>query len=347
MRFNPTVVAAALGLATLAAPAHAALSFGTFVLGSDLNSVLSNTATIGFTYAGDKFVGSVYFGANNNQLYSTNLSGANVQKFGAPIAGFSGEVYVSASLGIGGYGARDVFAGAESGGTVHRIAHDGSSQSLFASGLVGGVRSIAFDPYGLYGNQMIVATNAGRIYTVSNTGVATLLANVGEDAEGLSFAPQTFGTYASGTLFVASEGSGTLRAITPGGVVTNAVTGLPGAEMVSFVPLNLGSSGSPVEGFYAAAYPNNILRADASQFTSFLGDAVISSETGHQVWQVHYNSGTSAFEVNQIGTFPAQPEDGIFVTADIIRQPVPEPASYALMLAGLGVLGFVARRRSR
>jgi hypothetical protein len=175
--------------------------------------------------------------------------------------------------------------------------------------------------------------------------VATQIASVGEDAEGLSFAPQTFGTYAKGTLFVASEGSGILRAITPGGVVTNAVTGLSGAEMVSFVPLNLGSSGSSVEGFYAAAYPNDIQKADASQFAPYLGDAVVTSETGHQVWQIHFNSGTGLFEVTQIGTFPAQPEDGIFVTADIIQNPVPEPETYALMLAGLGALGWVARRR--
>ena len=180
-------------------------------------------------------------------------------------AGFSGEIYVSASLGVGGYGPRDVFAGSEAAGTVVRVAHDGSSQGVFATGLTGGVRSIAFDPYGLYGNQMIVATNAGIIYTVSNTGVATQLASVGEDAEGLSFAPQTFGTYAKGTLFVASEGSGVLRAITPGGTVTNAVTGLPGAEMVSFVPLNLGASGSSVEGFYAAAYPTDIQKAVLAQ----------------------------------------------------------------------------------
>lgn len=345
MRSKLTVLAAALSLAALAAPAYAAVTFNTFVSGADINTLLGNNATIGFAYAGDKFVGSVYYGANNNQLYSTNLTGGSLQKFGSAIAGFSGEVYVSSSLGIGGYGPRDVFAGSEAGGTLYRIAHDGSSQSIFASGLMGGVRSIAFDPYGAYGNQMVVATKLGNIYTVNSAGNATLLANVGEDAEGLSFAPQTFGSFAAGTLFVASEGSGTLRAITPGGVVTNAVKGLPGAEMVSFVPLNLGSSGSSVEGFYAAAYPNNIQKADASQFTSFLGDAVITSETGHQVWQVHYNSGASAFEVNQIGTFPAQPEDGIFVTADLIRPPIPEPGTYALMLAGLGVVGFMARRR--
>jgi hypothetical protein len=329
-------------MAAFAAPAHA-ITFSTFVTSGDLASTLGNNATIGFAYAGDKFVGSVYFGPNNSQLYSANLSGGNVQKFGAPMAGFSGEIYVSSSLGIGGFGPRDVFAGSEALGTVVRIAHDGSSQGVFTSGLVGGVRSIAFDPYGLYGNQMIVATNAGRIYTVSNTGVATQLAAVGEDAEGLSFAPQAFGPYAAGTLFVASEGSGTLRAISPTGVVTTAVTGLASAEMVSFVPLNLGSSGNPVEGFYAAAYPNNIQKAAASEFLPYLGDAIITGETTHQVMQVHWNG--AAFVVTSLGSFPAQPEDGIFVTADIIQPSVPEPQTWALMLAGLGGLAAAARRR--
>ncbi|MDQ2927446.1 MAG: PEP-CTERM sorting domain-containing protein [Caldimonas sp.] len=346
MRFSLSASAALLGMTVWVAPAHAALSFGDFVTGAALDAAVGQNATIGFAYAGNKFVGSVYYGTNNNRLYSTDLSGGSVQTFGNPIPGFSGEIYVSASLGLGGYGSRDVFAGSQVGDSIYRISNDGTTQSLFAgAGIVGGVRSIAFDPYGLYGNQMVVATNSGNIYTVNNAGAATLLASVGEDAEGLSFAPQAFGTFAQGTLFVASENSGTVRAITPGGVKTDAITGIGGAEMVSFVPLNLGSSGSPVEGFYAAAYPNNIQKAGASQFAPYLGDAVITSETGHGVFDVHYNG--SSFTVTNIGTFPAQPEDGIFVTADVIQPPVPEPETYALMLAGLGAMGWFARRRKR
>lgn len=335
----------ALGaLIAAASPSQAAITFSTFVSSSDLAVALGNTSTIGFAYAGDRFVGSVYYGANNNQLYQTDLLGSGVAKFGAPIAGFSGEIYVSSSLGIGGFGPRDVFAGSQALGTVHRIAHDGSSQADFVTGLGGGVRSIAFDPYGLYGNQMIVATSAGNVYTVSNAGVATLLANVGEDAEGLSFGPQAFGGYAAGTLFVASEGSGTLRAIAPDGSKTTVISGLYGAEMVSFVPLNLGSSGNPVEGFYAAAYPSNVQKAGPSEFAAYKGDAIITGETGHEVWRVTWD-GTS-FVASVLGTFPGQPEDGIFVTADIIKPPVPEPGTWALMLAGLGTLGALARRRA-
>lgn len=342
-RHLPTLTAVALATAVFSAQA---VSFTTFVDSSDLSAVLSNNATIGFAYAGDKFVGSVYYGANNNQLYSTDLTGGSLAKFGAPIPGFSGEVYVSSSLGIGGYGPRDVFAGSEAGGTVYRVAHDGSSQGVFASGLAGGVRSIAFDPYGLYGNNMIVATNAGAVYRVDAAGSASLLANVGEDVEGLSFAPQTFGGHAKGTLFVASEGSGSLRAITAGGSVSTVVTGLYGAEMLSFVPLNLGASGSPVEGFYAAAYPYNIQKAAATDFMAYKGHAIVTSETGHQVWDVAYDVGLATYTVNQIGTFPAQPEDGIFVTQDIIQPAVPEPEAWALSAAGLLVALGLARRRA-
>ncbi|RTL28606.1 MAG: hypothetical protein EKK47_16055 [Burkholderiales bacterium] len=137
-----------------------------------------------------------------------------------------------------------------------------------------------------------------------------------------------------------------LRAITPGGTVTTAVTGLPGAEMVSFVPLNLGSSGNPVEGFYAASYPQNVIKAPASDFTPYIGDAVVTSETSGSVYRVHWNG--SAFDNSVIGHFPAQPEDGIFVTADVIKPPIPEPEVWAMALAGLLVLPFSRRwRRAR
>jgi hypothetical protein len=288
-------------------------------------------------------------GPNNNQLYSTNLTGGNVQKFGAPIPGFADEIYVSSSLGQGGFAKGDIYAGSQDASTIVHISNNGSTQSTFvSSGISGGVRSIAFDPYGLYGNQMIVATNTGNIYTVNSAGVPTLLANVGEDAEGLSFAPQAFGPYAKGTLIVASEGSGTLRAITPGGTKTT-VTTIGSAEMVSFVPLNLGSSGNPVEGFYAADFAVQIIKADASQFASYLGDMIVTGETTHQVWDVHFDLSCNCFVDTLIGTFPDQPEDGIFVTSDLISivGSTPIPAALPLFATGLGALGLLGWRRKK
>jgi pyruvate/2-oxoglutarate/acetoin dehydrogenase E1 component len=41
---------------TFCGPVHA-ITYNDFVTQADLTSVMSNTATIGFTYAGNKFVG--------------------------------------------------------------------------------------------------------------------------------------------------------------------------------------------------------------------------------------------------------------------------------------------------
>jgi len=346
--------------AVFALSSHA-LSFSTFVSSSDLDAAVGQHQTIGFAYAGDRFVGSVYFGGNNNQLYQTGLTGSPATTFGAPIVAigpggvsqtFNGEIYVTSSLGIGSFGvSRDIFAGSQSFGSVERLTHDGSSQSTFVTGLVGGVRSIAFDPYGLYGFNMIVATFSGNVYIVNSLGVATLLANTGEDTEGLSFAPQATGPIPFGGLVVASEGSGSLRYIAPDGTIHFIAT-VPSAEMVSFVPLNLGTSGNPVEGFYAANFPVNVIKAPASDFSAFLGDIVVTGETTHDVARVHWTG--SAFDVTSIGTFPNQPEDGIFVTADIIDPcrinpqacQVPEPATLPMVWLALAGL-FALRLRKR
>ena len=353
---NVTIFSVLIGLSVSMSAVATPITFSTFVQQSDLSTVLSNSSTIGFAYAGNKFVGSVYYGANNNQLYQTNLSGGGVAPFGAPLPGFYGEINVSSSLGLGGFASRNVFAGSEGSGTIYQISNDGTTNpgTAFVSGLIGGVRGIAFDPYGSYGNDMIVTTNLGYVYRVNSSGVASVLANVGEDVEGISFAPAAFGAVAAGTLVVASEGSGNLRAITPGGGVT-VFANVPSAEMVSFVPLNLGISGNPLEGFYAADYSYNIINAPASDFASYLGDIVVTGETTHNVTDISWD-GTS-FVYSSIGTFPFQPEDGIFVTAAILNpgcdatnsckgSTVPEPATLALV--GLGLLGgAVARRRKQ
>lgn len=330
-----------MGSLTLLGTGNAlAVSFDTFV-GS------TGGSPIGFAYAGNKFVGSNYF---DNQLYQTDLTGGSLQPFGAPLpisSGSIGEIYVSSSLGLGGFGssaARDVFAGSEAAGNIYRFSNDGSTQSLFASGLSGDVRGIAFDPYGEYGFNMLVTTQSGNVYTVDSTGSATFLANVGGDAEGLDFTPQAFGSIPAHTLVVVSEGTGQLTAITPGGGKTDLGLHFGTPEMLSFVPLNLGDSGNPLEGFYAANYSVNVIKADASDFLAYRGDAVITDEGNHNMYHIFWDSSIGAFSTSIIGTFPNQPEDGTFLTSAILN-PVPEPETYAMLLAGLGMLGFVVRRR--
>jgi hypothetical protein len=207
---------------------------------------------------------------------------------------------------------------------------------------------------------MLVTTTSGQIYRIDSTGAATLLASVGEDTEGLDIAPTgAFGPY-SGQLIVASEGSGLLRAITTTGTITviNPNSPIAGAEELTFVPLNLGASGNPVEGFYGANYTPNVVKGDAGEFSLMKGDIIVTGEFTHLVWNVHWDTTLLAPVNSVLGSFPNQPEDGIFVTAAIINpcppgevcgpRSVPEPDSLLLLAAALlacAAGASVSRRR--
>lgn len=356
------VVGLSVGLMVAATNARAtAITFSTFVNGTDIASVEGgNRSTIAFNYTGTGFVGSVYFGPNNNQLYSTNLGGGGVAKYGQPISNFSGEVVVGVGLGQAGFAAGAVYAGNGSGNQIYYVPSSGSPVPFGTTGNSENIRQIFFDPGNSFGGKMLVSTSSGRIYSFNSAGTPTLIANVGTDTEGLDIASSAYGKYA-GDLLVASEGTGEIHAVSPGGVVTTLVTAtggavyIPLAETVSVVPLNFGASGNPLEGFYVANYPSDIQKAgNTSQFAGLLGDAIVTSEFGiaSPIWDLSYNGDTlGTFNVTQIGTLPGQSEDGIFVTAQRIKDvgggTVPEPASLALIGIGLAGIGATWKRKHK
>lgn len=353
-------VAASVAMALAMSGQSVALTLNVF---TDPHPTLSG-GTIGFAYIGDGFVGSVQAEGAGNVLYRTDVNGANVQLFAPTVAlapNPSSEHFVASSLGLGGFPNRDVYVA--SGAAIVHIDHAGTSGNPLITSVNGvpgsvlgaPVRGILFDAVGTFGNDMLVTTNSGQIYRIDSAGAATLLASVGEDTEGLDIAPiGAFGPY-SGQLIVASEGSGLLRAITTGGAITviNPNSPIAGAEELTFVPLNLGLSGNPVEGFYGANYTPNVIKGNASEFTSMKGDIIVTGEFTHLVWNVHWN-GTQAVNTN-IGSFPNQPEDGIFVTEAIINPcerdqvcNIPEPDSLALLAAAFLACAVgvgVSRRR--
>ncbi|MGB8886038.1 MAG: hypothetical protein WCC87_04900 [Candidatus Korobacteraceae bacterium] len=280
-----------------------------------------NHATIAFNFAGNKFVGSVYVFTDNNQLYSTDLTGGAVAQFGGPIPGASGEVVVGAALGVnqGSWNPGDIYAGSQANGQIYHFASTGGTPTLFVTLTSEVVRQIFFDPGSSFHGNMLVTTHAGNIYQITNTGATSLLASVGEDTEGMDIATSAWGPYA-GDLLVGSETSGTIRLISPSGQITVVLSAgsFPSAETISFVPLNLDAN-DPSQGFYVANYPNDIQFAPASNFTALLGDAIVTDEEGGSTaWDVHYNSATGNFTKTPftfIGNQITQFEDGIFVTS--------------------------------
>jgi len=151
------------------------------------------------------------------------------------------------------------------------------------------VRSIAFDLYGNYGGDMIVATQVGRIYRVNSAGVATQIANLGVDTEGMDFAPQAFRSDRRGDPRRAVRG----RRPRPGDHPDRYGHGLgvtfSTPEMLSFVPLDFAETLDPLAGFLRSAVPtrsSSLLRATSHRSA---GQAVITEELTHDLYSISWN----------------------------------------------------------
>jgi len=169
--------------------------------------------------------------------------------------------------------------------------------------------------------------------------VAALVATVGANAQSFSFSAPVVGSYAA-PIFTTSDpalayettgsvpnvnlqplgSSGTYLAVATGG---SATIDLGGATSFSFL------WGSPDA--------TNKITIDGVDFTGLglLGATANSGNSNTQWVTVTDESGMSNFTITT----------GQIAFEMAVAAPVPEPETYALMLAGLGAMAFVARRR--
>lgn len=124
------------------------------------------------------------------------------------------------------------------------------------------------------------------------------------------------GNYAGGSLF------------SNGVTFTSAITGLPGTS-----------------GTWTLSADQNVTldlvfaMHGANRSGAFLFEFEAVPGTGNNTWEIHW--------VNGGGNEPNFSNLALFVRDVQLVAVVPEPESYALMLAGLGVVGSIVRRRRR
>jgi hypothetical protein len=235
---------------------------------------------------------------------------------------------------------RDAFRAAVGGGTV--AGANGSFGGLRREINWDGVPSTFSDPNTLPDDFFNVNSPRGVVVGTPGTGFL-VSANAGASAPTLFGFPNDFQTFSSQKLFTAVNSNITdVQFFLPG----TSTVGTVGAFGLIFVDVEVAGL-TRLEFF--DLNNNRIFARDAlvggNQGLTFLGAVANSGET---IGRVRITSGLNTLLANGV---LGNPNDDIVVMDDFLyAEPlavaaVPEPQSYALLLAGLGLVGWVARRR--
>ena len=207
-----------------------------------------------------------------------------------------------------------------------------------------GVPTAQADPNPLPGNFFNVNSPRGVVFSTPGTGFL-VSANAGDSAPALFGFANEFQVFSPQRLFTAVNSNVTDVQFFSPGTSTAATTSAFGLVFV-----DVEGAGLTTLQFFdtnnALIYSRSALVA-GNQGLSFLGATI----TGGSISRVRITSGLNTIVSNGV---LGNPNDDVVVMDDFLyAEPIqftaaiPEPSTYALMLAGLGALGFVARRRKR
>lgn len=160
---------------------------------------------------------------------------------------------------------------------------------------------------------LVLATSANAANVITDTG------NVGPAIETSIFSHVTPDEYFEDELQFSLSSAGTLTFLLEDFIV-------PSGPVGPFLPGDILSNPSLYFNLYDNIHPNGV------QFFGTGGPGVYS-----------FNLSAGQYHFDLIGTTAGL--NGGTYSASVSLAPVPEPETYAMMLAGLGALGFMARRR--
>ena len=212
-----------------------------------------------------------------------------------------------------------------------RISATGRVSHLATVTGVSTLSGIALDTVGGFGHRLLVIGPVGpdktQVSAIDCRGAVTPIGTVAARLEGgIAVAPRGFGAF-GGQLVAASEGSGSINAVSPEGQLsTVAASGVPrggdiGVESVGFVPATgasaayLADRGTPRSG---KPHPgtDSILRLNATALSAAHpnpGDLLVATEGAATVVHVHCE-GTCMTTVAATGPAPTHGEGHLLIT---------------------------------
>jgi hypothetical protein len=312
-------------------PAHAALNLVATAVG------FNNPIGVDFHEPTGKLVLSVNWPSGTPNNFDLVAPDGSSTPFSS-ISGLSEEVYIAAVRTThAGFTAGELFTGTGLPGEIARISPDGSSAQIpwvvlpGEPGLLRG--ALHFDDTGVFGGDLLVATDMGGVWRVDAAGNATQLGNAGMIVEGMISLPNDpvrYGPWAGKAVTCNELGGGFFAFDPAGGAMQNFDLGIPVCENLNVIPAN--------QSLYAVDFGGRTLwTAGPEQFKSMVGDILVGEEVPANLWRVRWNATTSTFDKELLATV-TQLEGAAFapVALPVVNQPpvLTCPAAVTLSCAG-------------